>query len=533
MSKKNWVKIFEEMDVEKELQLGVNIYQGEITQSTVQESYNAVLQSMYQLKTQIGLLTDSAKLEHLKQLNITAPQLPTFTNEKRHLRVAQTFFQDAVYYSEFIRDYIEHLTQKIEQEKQSNQLKMTTIVSYKPISENLYFSRYIDDTEKMAFYETCLKKVDNSLSLNTKLKELFTMFAIIDKWNGILNERLNNAPSKELAKKLFIDDLLKKIEYDESKDADTVQDDKYWNKYRKIAYEFYLKGQNITLQYFGYLILRNVVDNVNGFEVIQGVTIMFDVEGAILSLAEGAAIAEYLHIESVPVKNKPPIPTKSKLDFAYPKLEAIVLQLASLRGYESPIAYLDELLNDVKQFDNFEFLCNFYLNIHQICKENANSFWSDRHRVAITKWLKKSPIITEIFDATWEDFNEKKEIEIDKTKPTITLPEQNVATIKNNFDNVMMKNVFKHFKNGLVDKKYLSEKELTNFLVFAFEKKEILNPLFRFSNVQTKQKIIRVFYEYYKQVASKPHGKQRQYAALLCNYFEGYDIENVSTNFNK
>ena len=42
-----------------------------------------------------------------------------------------------------------------------------------------------------------------------------------------------------------------------------------------------------------------------------------------------------------------------------------------------------------------------------------------------------------------------------------------------------------------------------------------------------------VFYEYYKNVASKPHRKQKQYVELLCNYFEGFKTENVRTNFNK
>ncbi len=41
------------------------------------------------------------------------------------------------------------------------------------------------------------------------------------------------------------------------------------------------------------------------------------------------------------------------------------------------------------------------------------------------------------------------------------------------------------------------------------------------------------FYRYYKDVASKPHRKQKQYAALLGDYFKGFSTENVSTNFNQ
>ena len=34
-------------------------------------------------------------------------------------------------------------------------------------SENLYFSRYIEDSEKMAFYDTCLKKVNKGTGAET------------------------------------------------------------------------------------------------------------------------------------------------------------------------------------------------------------------------------------------------------------------------------------------------------------------------------------------------------------------------------
>ena len=44
---------------------------------------------------------------------------------------------------------------------------------------------------------------------------------------------------------------------------------------------------------------------------------------------------------------------------------------------------------------------------------------------------------------------------------------------------------------------------------------------------------MQVFYNYYKNIAGKPYKKQSQYAALLGDYFEGFNTQNVSTNFNK
>lgn len=93
---------------------------------------------------------------------------------------------------------------------------------------------------------------------------------------------------------------------------------------------------------------------------------------------------------------------RSRLDFTKDKLNVAVLELANLNGYEKPSVYLDELLDAVKLFDDFDFECTFFLNIHYLCNENASKFWSESHRKDITMWLKKSHIITDIFDKTWE-----------------------------------------------------------------------------------------------------------------------------------
>jgi hypothetical protein len=55
----------------------------------------------------------------------------------------------------------------------------------------------------------------------------------------------------------------------------------------------------------------------------------------------------------------------------------------------------------VKRIDDFGFTCDFYLNVHYLCQENADSFWCHSHREQITSWLKNAPIITTAFDTTW------------------------------------------------------------------------------------------------------------------------------------
>ncbi len=114
-----------------------------------------------------------------------------------------------------------------------------------------------------------------------------------------------------------------------------------------------------------------------------------------------------------------------------------------------------------------------------------------------------------------------------------TETEQQTTTFINNFDNIKPAEVYNHFKIGLVDKGYLKEQELNDYLKAAFELKTIPETLFKINNAPKKQAIEAVFYNYYKNIAGKIHGKQNDYAALLGNYFEGYKTSTVITNFSK
>ena len=113
------------------------------------------------------------------------------------------------------------------------------------------------------------------------------------------------------------------------------------------------------------------------------------------------------------------------------------------------------------------------------------------------------------------------------------LDHNEILNIENKFDAIEITHVYEHFKKGLVKSKYLTEDQLIEYLKVAFEKKKVPKKLFQFKDVSTKQKVIKVFYMYYKNVANKPHGMQKDYASLLGDYFEGYSTKNVITNFSK
>jgi len=117
---------------------------------------------------------------------------------------------------------------------------------------------------------------------------------------------------------------------------------------------------------------------------------------------------------------------------------------------------------------------------------------------------------------------------------------------ENKFDTI--RPVFQHIRKVLIENN-ISSIEAKNILLDMYDAispklysnvcEPIINYLgqidfvFQLKNTTTKQKAITIFYGYYKDIAGKPHGKQKQYAALLGDYFEGYKTENVSSNFNK
>lgn len=127
------------------------------------------------------------------------------------------------------------------------------------------------------------------------------------------------------------------------------------------------------------------------------------------------------------------ISAKTKLDFTENKLRPVILEIAKMKAIEKPSTYLDELLNLVKQFNDFEFEANFYLKVHYLCKENAAEFWNEGHKKDITQWLKKAKIVTEVFDSTWTDVSELKDHLIspnNRTKALITEQIEHIDKLK-------------------------------------------------------------------------------------------------------
>ena len=171
-----------------------------------------------------------------------------------------------------------------------------------------------------------------------------------------------------------------------------------------------------------------------------------------------------------------------------------------------------------------------YLNMYVDFKESINKYHLSRIFFADLNDLLEDTI----------KFFTGKVIKKKVQKPTPLPPQQSensktepkeTARFKNYFDNIEPNEIYKHFKNGLVDKGYLTEQELNEYLKAAFELKTKPETLFKLKHTPTKQKIYTVFYTFYKDIAQKKHNSRTKYAALLGDFFEGYKTEIIQTNW--
>ncbi|WNH10497.1 hypothetical protein [Thalassobellus suaedae] len=100
----------------------------------------------------------------------------------------------------------------------------------------------------------------------------------------------------------------------------------------------------------------------------------------------------------------------------------------------------------------------------------------------------------------------------------------------NNFDQIEATKVYECFYK-LVERGYLLKEDLESYLILAFQDKTQPKEKFTFSNKHIGN-ITAIFYKYYTEVDS-PHGKQKQYAELLGEYFKGFTTQRVINNFAK
>jgi len=123
--------------------LNYKVHKGHLTSNFVRESFNGCIQVMYNLKKEIDHLSSRSQLSHLKNNPAPFPVRPIFDpNDPDHNMIAQAFYQDAVYYYEFIAGYTAYLEESIA-EQSNNSFEMNSPSTfYKDIADKLYLYNY-------------------------------------------------------------------------------------------------------------------------------------------------------------------------------------------------------------------------------------------------------------------------------------------------------------------------------------------------------------------------------------------------------
>lgn len=210
--------------------------------------------------------------------------------------------------------------------------------------------------------------------------------------------------------------------------------------------------------------------------------------------------------------------------------------------YESNKAITTEIREALEKCEDLSILFLKYIAELNDLGVDKNEYLSFRKELRdafdfdLGKKEKKEPVENHLEIA--KEF--KKILESIKIETSIKeLPQQinNSETLKdfvfkNNFDKVKENAIIEYFKTSLVEKKHISETVLNNFLGLAFDKKTLPIQKFSFEKLNTQNNIVKIFYNYYKTIAGKPYGKQKEYLNLLCNYFNGFENFNIK-NFSK
>ncbi|UOE52614.1 hypothetical protein MTO98_16170 [Mucilaginibacter sp. SMC90] len=191
-------------------------------------------------------------------------------------------------YADWLKRYEEPVVEPI--------LQPSMMKYVREITSKEYSHGHIHDDELMLHYEASLKKVNTELSLNTTIYQLPDIFKIRERWQYQLSERLQNAPSAELATEAFKKELLESLIYHEKAASnDPSNEGLYYNRYRKITYDQAVKGLVYTLKDLGYLMLKYQVGRPEGVEVIQSIMPVFGLDTLLIVLAEGVGIALFVH----------------------------------------------------------------------------------------------------------------------------------------------------------------------------------------------------------------------------------------------
>lgn len=187
---------------------------------------------------------------------------------------------------------------------------------------------------------------------------------------------------------------------------------------------------------------------------------------------------------------------------------------------------INELLNTIIYLRRDDYI-PVLLKMQDVYKMEFSTVRDDFNIVEINTFISGNYFTADIL---FKYSNKIKLLLDEKIEPVQETPQ---FSFVNNFDFVDSNEVYSYFYEKLVRKRMLNESELQEYLILAFQECTPPKKLFRLKNIRAKQNVNKIFYNYFKDVAQKPHGKRKNYAELLGKYFDGFKTENVMTNWSK
>ena len=114
---------------------------------------------------------------------------------------------------------------------------------------------------------------------------------------------------------------------------------------------------------------------------------------------------------------------------------------------------------------------------------------------------------------------------------TETKTDQALPNFENNFDRASTTDVLEYFTKHLLKPGYIKKKDLHTFLINAFELKKHPGEKIKLKGKYLRKDIRLTFYNYYKM--NQVHGTKEKYVKLLSEHFQGFETNNLMTNFSK
>lgn len=389
------------------------------------------------------------------------------------------------YEIEFLEDIFKNFNIEIDQSKQHEPLDLSDITkSTHRISENPFVIDLVKN-----YFDLRLE----SQRFDIDLKQSFKMF-LIRKQKSL--KQTDFISKKEFFSKFkaYVNSLGHSIisiqneleEIEDFKDNVGLSLETFWKHKGKFRNEILkMEDVNLIIEIISELLLKSNQPQ----QTKNGIMASNKIEEAINKVLKG----EWTTFDFITCFKK--VSTADEMEVFFSELDE-AFQLFELSYYSPPCSYIDDdgkVIEEVKK------------HYSPFCVEEFESVYN---------YYKKQ-------------YKQTKNLDLADTSTFVK------TSFENKFDDVQEIKIIEYFTKNLVDKKYITNEVLNEYLKQAFELRTPPTQRFSFEKLTTQAKIKKVFYEYFRTTAGKPNGRKKEYVELLGEYFTGFNTAKLMTNFSK